>query len=61
MPLVNPARCEWKKSAASSDSNACVEVALAPGTVGLRDTKARASGHLVIPADSWRALLRSVR
>ena len=49
--------CAWKKSTASGDNNACVEVALTSDAVGVRDTKSRAAGHLEFPAPAWRALM----
>lgn len=57
--LVNldPARVAWRKSQASSANNACVEVAVTPGAVGIRDTKDRAGGHLVLAPGSWSAFL----
>jgi hypothetical protein len=47
----------WKKSRASGDNNACVEVTLARSVVGVRDTKSRAGGHLEVPAPAWNALM----
>jgi hypothetical protein len=58
--ILDPARCEWRKSQASSDNNACVEVAVGE-IVGVRDTKAREAGHLALPADAWSAFLRRVK
>lgn len=52
----------WRKSSYSaSGSNQCVEVGVAPGTVGVRDTKARERGHLVVSRTAWDAFVRSVR
>lgn len=58
--ILDPVRCEWRKSQASSDSNACVEVAVGP-IVGVRDTKAREAGHLALPVDSWSAFVHCVK
>jgi hypothetical protein len=55
--ILDPACCEWKKSTSSSDSNACVEVAMTSRAVGVRDTKNRADGHLEFPASAWSALV----
>ena len=46
----------WRKSSYSNstDTGACVEVAIAADTVGIRDTKNRAAGALRIPGPSWR-------
>lgn len=57
---LDPARCEWRKSTASGDSNACVEVAQ-HGPVGIRDTKDRPSGHLAVSADAWQAFVANVK
>lgn len=52
----------WRKSSYSdSGSKQCVEVGLAPGRVGIRDTKNRAAGHLTVNRTAWQAFLRSVR
>ncbi|MEC3975068.1 DUF397 domain-containing protein [Amycolatopsis sp. H20-H5] len=53
---------EWRKSSRSSGgANNCVEVAYAPSTVAVRDTKDRAAGHLTATSDGWSALLAQVR
>lgn len=54
---LDPARVAWRKSQASSANNACVEVALTPDAVGIRDTKDRAAGHLALTPGSWSAFL----
>lgn len=52
----------WRKSSHSSgDPDNCVEVANAAETVGVRDTKDRAQGHIDVPAQSWAALLKHLR
>ncbi|QWF81264.1 DUF397 domain-containing protein [Amycolatopsis sp. CA-230715] len=47
---------QWKKSSRSQQSTSCVEVNLG-ATVGVRDTKARKSGTLRVPATAWRAFV----
>ena len=49
---------EWRKSSFSGTGEDCVEVAFAPETVGVRDTKNRTGGTLTFPESSWQALLR---
>jgi hypothetical protein len=49
----------WRKSSYSSDQANCVEVATSSTTVGIRDAKDRAGGHLTIPAPAWTAFLTS--
>jgi hypothetical protein len=44
----------WRKSSYSNGtSGACVEVALAPVTVAVRDSKNSVAGHLTFPAHAW--------
>lgn len=45
----------WRKSSYSTNDSNCVEVALAPALVGIRDTKDRDGGTLVLPASAWTA------
>jgi hypothetical protein len=48
----------WRKSSRSQGQNDdCVELAGVLGTVGVRDSKNRARGHLVLGGTTW-ALLR---
>lgn len=47
----------WQKSSYSSETENCVEVALAPQATWMRDTKARQQGHLEVSAQAWRALV----
>jgi hypothetical protein len=47
----------WRKSSYSSgegSQGACVEVALLPGAVAVRDSKAPASGTLTVSVETWR-------
>lgn len=51
----------WRKSSYSTGAQqACVEVGVAPGTVGVRDTKARERGHLEVSRTAWSAFVRQV-
>ena len=50
----------WRKSTYSSPDHDCVEVAVAPAEVGVRDSKAPASGALHVPPAVWRSFLLSV-
>ncbi|MFE0028398.1 DUF397 domain-containing protein [Amycolatopsis sp. NPDC059021] len=47
----------WAKSSHSTEQGDCVEVAISEA-VGIRDTKDRASGHLTVSRQAWRAALR---
>jgi hypothetical protein len=53
----------WFKSSFSGANNGdCIEVAFAPGQVGVRDTKQRGTGPVhVFPAPEWAAFLAGVR
>ncbi|CRK61570.1 hypothetical protein [Alloactinosynnema sp. L-07] len=56
---------EWRKSSLSGgggelDDEECVEIAFAPGRVGVRDSKNVAGGALVVTEGAWRSALRSL-
>lgn len=57
---LDPAHCEWRKSTASSNNNACVEVAR-HAAVGVRDTKNRTSGHLALSSTIWDTFVVAVK
>jgi hypothetical protein len=51
----------WRKSSySSSGSNECVEVGVAPGVIGVRDSKNRAAGRLAVSRTAWAAFVRGV-
>ncbi|GAB3473827.1 DUF397 domain-containing protein [Amycolatopsis cihanbeyliensis] len=55
---------QWSKSSRSSTGTNCVEIALPDGAhrhVGVRDTKDRTGGTLLLSASAWRAFTRQVR
>ncbi|MDV6010913.1 DUF397 domain-containing protein [Haloechinothrix sp. LS1_15] len=52
---------QWRTSSYSSDAGHCVEVALTDHAVGVRDSKAPASGALVLPTRAWRGFLDALR
>ena len=56
---LNAAR--WRKSSQSSESNTCVEVALAGPTAALRDSKHTDGPVLAIPTTALTSLLTAVR
>lgn len=52
----------WRKSSFSESTRPqCVEVGVAPGMVGIRDTTRREAGQLEISRTAWTAFVRSVR
>lgn len=51
----------WRKSSYSGGAQqTCVEVGVAPGMVGVRDTKARERGHLAVSRTAWASFVRHV-
>lgn len=52
----------WRKSSYSTgdSQSTCVEVGLAPGRVGVRDTKARDQGCLDVSRTAWRVFVIDV-
>jgi len=62
MPEIDLSRAEWHKSSYSGQSGNCVEVARnLPGLVAVRDSKAPDGARLVVPRETWRVFIRSVR
>ncbi|MGW0818425.1 DUF397 domain-containing protein [Streptomyces viridiviolaceus] len=53
---------EWFKSSYSgSEGGNCVEVALHPTTIHIRDSKTPATPHLTVTPEAWTAFLRLAR
>lgn len=50
----------WRKSTYSTGGNACVEVACLDAAVGLRDTKHREAGTVVVSRKAWSAFVTSI-
>jgi transcriptional regulator with XRE-family HTH domain len=52
----------WRKSSYSTHqtTSECVEVGIGPGTVGVRDTKARDLGNLAVSRTAWRSFVQHV-
>ncbi|GAA3874441.1 hypothetical protein GCM10022243_44290 [Saccharothrix violaceirubra] len=52
---------EGRKPRRSFGANNCVEIAHAPGLVGVWDTKHRAAGPVVVGCRAWAAFLNTVK
>lgn len=53
-------QAEWKKSNQSGDGG-CVEVAVLPTAVGIRDSKTENSPVIVVSRQAWAQFVASVR
>jgi Domain of unknown function (DUF397) len=51
----------WRTSSRSNWQSGCVEVAVVPDSVGVRDSKDRSGPALVFPPSTWRAFVRDLQ
>ena len=53
----------WRTSSftGNGDNGNCVEIAYAPLSVGVRDTKLRSAGHLTFTEDAWGVFVARCR
>jgi len=58
---MNPVLSQWRKSSYSSDSANCVEVAMMPDQIRVRDSKNPDLAALSYAAESWRTFIVAVR
>ncbi|AOS66069.1 putative DUF397 family protein [Actinoalloteichus hymeniacidonis] len=56
-----PRHSRWTKSHRSGAQSNCVEIGQAPGLVGIRDTKNRDGGTLVVERAAFGAFLTAVK
>ncbi|MDA3626795.1 DUF397 domain-containing protein [Saccharopolyspora sp. WRP15-2] len=56
-----PTQARWRKSSYSNGGGNCVEVAVGVGRTGVRDTKDRAGGVLVVTEARWRDFLAAAK
>ena len=52
---MNTVDSEWRKSSYSTAENACVEVAIQPRAVAVRDSKNTSGPTLAFPISGWDA------
>lgn len=51
----------WRTASYTTEQGHCVEVALTPERVGVRDSKHRAGGHFDVSPDAWAAFIAAVK
>ncbi|MFK0114908.1 DUF397 domain-containing protein [Streptomyces sp. NPDC090994] len=53
----------WFKSSYSggNDGTSCVEIAITPHTIHVRDSKTMDGPHLTLPPETWTAFLSQLR
>lgn len=51
----------WRKSSASADQGACVEISAHTSFVLVRDSQNKEDAVLTIPSGPWRELMRRIR
>ncbi|APU14060.1 DUF397 domain-containing protein [Actinoalloteichus fjordicus] len=51
----------WRKSSRSAHKTNCVEIGQAPGFIGIRDTKNRDGGTLIVDHTTFTTFLNALR
>lgn len=51
----------WFKSSYTTEQGQCVEVAMTPDAVGVRDSKNRAGGHFAVSAEAFAGFVDAVK
>ena len=60
MRTVDLANAAWRKSSYSGGNGACVEVAVVPGVVAMRDSKDPSGPALVFSPGEFAAFIRAI-
>ncbi|WP_093416385.1 DUF397 domain-containing protein [Saccharopolyspora flava] len=55
------ANATWRKSSRSANAGQCVEVAITPTTVGIRDSKNPGGDHLTTAPTQWASFLTTLK
>ncbi|MEU6382092.1 DUF397 domain-containing protein [Streptomyces bauhiniae] len=58
---MTPALTWFKSSYSSNDGPSCVEVALTPDHIHIRDSKTKNGPQLAVPATTWTQFIDSLR
>lgn len=61
MTQLDLAGATWRKSSRSNQGGVCVEVAVAPAVVGMRDSKDRDGAVLAFRDAAWTAFVAGVK
>lgn len=51
----------WRTSSYTGTGGQCVEVALTPQAVGVRDTKNRTGGHFTVSPQRWAEFVHHIK
>jgi len=58
---VDWTKVTWRKSRRSAADGGCLEVAIAEGVVGVRDSKNPTGAMLTIDVNAWRGFIASLK